>query len=254
MRYFVLIIVSFLLCSLLKAQKLYIGLKSVLPVNSVLETPVRFNYFFADDINSSYEVYPENSLSTMTMITLRPFIHYMMNDNWFMNYEFSVISYLKTVRIRYNTTYAHDIGVDTRFNYIFMTNSLVAGYKFLRGKEIRPRVYFGASSYTLLTFKEITQRAEKYKLINQYPYGQIIHQNFTPIRNNFYTYLLGVGFDYYVLNFDFYYEFSPKSVGSNKTSIYKNYHSSNVAIGVNLWSFFIRSKKIIRFKDTEGNE
>jgi hypothetical protein len=254
MRYFVLIILSFLVCSLLSAQKLFIGVKSVLPVNSAIETPSHFNYYFADDINSSYYVAPENSISAMTLITLRPYIHYMFNDNLFMNYELSVISYLKTVRIRYNNTYVHDIGLDTRFNYTFFTNSVVAGYKFLRGKEIRPRVYFGASTYSLLAFNEVTQRAEKYKLINQYPYGQIIHQNFTPIRNNFYTYTLGVGFDYYVLNIDFCYDFTPKTVGSNKTSIYKNYNSSFITIGVNLWSFLIRSKKIIRFKDTEGNE
>jgi hypothetical protein len=236
------------------AQKLSLGIKTVLPLNSILETPSHFNYYFADDINSSYYVAPENSISAMTLITLRPYIHCMFNDNIFMNYELSVISYLKTVRIRYNTTYVHDIGLDTRFNYTFFTNSVVAGYKFLRGKEIRPRVYFGASTYSLIAFKEVTQRAAKYKLINQYPYGQIIHQNFTPIRNNFYAYVFGIGLDYYVINFDFYYDFTPSTVGSNTTSIYKNYHSSYFTVGVNLWSFLIRSKKIIRFKDMEVSE
>jgi hypothetical protein len=252
MKYFLLFILSFLICFLAEAQKLSFGIKSVFPVSANLESPGRLDYYYADDINSHYTVLPEKKLQLRSLLTLKPYLQFMFNDDWFAIYELSYLDYQKTYGIKYNTTYVEMVNLDTRFNYGFLTNCISIGYKFLRTKEIRPSLYIGANLMTLMRFKEITDKADEYRLVNNNPYGQVIYQDISSLKDNFITYTAGFGLEYYVLKIDFWYDLSPSETG--KTSdFYGNYSSLNFSVGFNLFNILLKSKKVIKYNEAETN-
>lgn len=228
------------------SQKLTTGIKTIIPINPKLETVDELNYYFADDVNSSYKLVPEDKLKTRSYISLKIYTRYMVNDNWFISHEAGYLPYLKKYNLYYNSTYINDINLKTRFDYSFFTNSLLFGYKFLRIKEIRPKLYGGISLFTLLRFKEVLNRAEEYRLVNQYPYGQVIHQQIATIKNNFLNYTVGVGFEYYILSFDIVYDCSFNKIGGDE--LYKLYNSFYFSVGLNLVNILVKSKKVEKYK------
>jgi hypothetical protein len=235
-----------MLCSSLKAQKLTFGAKIIFPFKTELETLSELNYFYADDINSSYKLVPENKLKTRSYVSLIIYTQYMLNDNWFISYYTGYLPYLKRYNIYYNTTYIDNINLKTRFDYSFFTNSLRLGYKFLRTKEVRPKIYAGVTYFSLFRFKEVLHRAEEYRLVNQYPYGQVIHQQIAAIKDNFFSYTIGLGLDYYLLNFDIVYDYSILDVGNDL--FYKHYSSLYFTAGINLATLLVKSRKVIKYK------
>ena len=242
----ILILFIFILPIQIVSQKLTTGIKTVIPINAKLETIDELNYYYADDVNSWYKLVPEDKLITRSYISLKFFTRYMVNDNWFISHEVGYLPFLKKYNLYYNCTYINNINLKTRFDYSYFTNSIFVGYKFLRIKEIRPKLYGGISLFSLFRFKEVLSRAEEYRLVNQYPYGQVIHQQIGSIKNNFLNYTVGFGFEYYILNFDIIYDCSFKNIGSD--DFYKLYKSLYLNVGINLANILVKSKKVVKHK------
>ena len=238
-------ILFFILISSLNAQKLTIGAKIVFPYSTELETSPELDYYYADDINSFYKLVPEDKLNTRSYFSLTIYTRYMFNDNWFINYEAGYLPYLKHYNIYYNTTYIDNINLKTRFEYSYFTNSLKLGYIFLRTKEVRPKIFAGINTFSLFRFREVIHRAEEYRLVNQYPYGQVIHQQIAAIKDNFLNYTIGAGLDYYILNFEFVYDCSFDKTGTDE--FYKFYKSFYFTAGINLATILIKTKKVRKY-------
>lgn len=247
-KYFIILSI-FAISLVIYAQQLTFSINGILPIDPRIETINELNYYYADDINSQYKVNPEDVLRARSIISIKPGFRNMLNDNWFVNYEISYLSFLKTIKILYNTRHINNVNLDTRFNYSYLSNTLTGGYRFLHIKEVRPKLYTGISLYSLIRFKEIGHRADENKLINLYPYGQIIHQEISAIKNNFLAYTIGFGLEYYLLNFNIEYVSSMTKLGA-KNSIYKNFNVLYFSTGLNLKTFLIISKKIKNYKKT----
>lgn len=240
------LLLFFLLVSLsLPAQSLKVGIKAATPVLARLETVQQTNYYFADDRNSAYSVRPDNNLKKRFVIFPRLFAQYMLNDNVYIHYEAGYSSYLMSYKIRGYNEFKNDLILDTHIDYSFITNSLFIGYKFLRTRELRPRLYSGLTHATLLPLREVTKRDPEYYLKNIEPYGQVINRQIYGITNSFFTHTIGIGIDYYILNIDVFYDYSLGKLESGQVMpLYKNYRMLTVCAGINLLGMLPNAGKV----------
>jgi hypothetical protein len=232
------------------SQKFTLGGALRYPVYSELSTIAEKTYYFSDDVNSIYSVRPENQLQPRSVIFPELYARVMFNDNIFARYRLGYLSFLKSVNINYNSRYHDDLNYTNSFDYSFLTIQLSFGYRFFRGKEVRFELSAGVSNYYLIRFKEVSHKDESLWLVNQYPFGQIIHQDISSIRNNFFCYDLSAGLEYYVLLINVSYQRSFTEL-NEEGDFYHSYNAFFVCAGINLFNFLIENKKIVKYKSEE---
>ena len=229
------------------SQKFTIGGALRYPIYAELSTIDEKIYYFADDVNSIYSVQPEDKLNPRSFIFPEVYARVMFNDNIFARYRIGYLSFLKSVNINYNSRYHDDLNYTNSFDYSFLTNQLSVGYRFFRGKEFRFELSAGVSNYYLLRFKEVSHKDESLLLVNQYPFGQVIHQDFSSIKNSFFCYDLSAGLEYYILLLNVSYQGSFTELNV-EGDFYKSYNAFFVSAGINLFNFMIENKKIVKYK------
>lgn len=229
------------------SQKFTIGGTLRYPIYAELSTIDEKIYYFSDDVNSIYLVQPEDKLTPRSLIFPDVYARVMFNDNIFTRYKIGYLSFLKSVNINYNSRYHDDLNYTYSFDYSFLTNQLSMGYRFFRGKEIRFELSAGVSNYYLLRFREVSHKDESLLLVNQYPYGQVIHQDISSIKNSFFCYDLSAGLEYYILliNVSYQRSFTELNVEGD---FYKSYSAFFVSAGINLFNFMIENKKFVKYK------
>jgi hypothetical protein len=219
----------------LSAQSLKIGLKASAPISANLSTVKELNYYYADDRNSAYTLNPDKGLEKRFVVFPRLFAQYMLNDNFLVGYEAGYSTFLKKFAIRANNNFKNNLVLDTYYDYSFFSNSLYVGYKFLRTREIHPKLFTGITHLALLRMEEVTNRSEEYHLKNIDPYGKVIHQQVNGFSNSFFAHTLGFGIEYYILTVDITYDYAISALEKNTPgSLYKNYHLFSFSAGINL--------------------
>jgi hypothetical protein len=141
--------------------------------------------------------------------------------------------------------------MDTHYDYSFFTNTLYAGYKFLRTRELRPKIFSGITHLSLLRLQEVTNRSIEYHLRNTDPYGKVIHQQVNGMHNSFFAHTIGVGIEYYILNIDITYDYSITTL--EKTSsmpFYTQYRMLSLSAGINLLGVLPGGGKVKNFRNT----
>jgi hypothetical protein len=222
------------------------------PAGASLSTAGHLTYYFSDDVNSVYDIRTNDLLKTRSLFFPEVNIRYLFNDNFFVNWQAGYLSFLKELEINYNSRFQTDTRYYTQFDYSFFTNSLSAGYRFFRGKEVRLIVSAGIDYHQLVRFKEVSRKDEKYFLINQYPYGHIIHQNFSEIVNGFLNYQVRAGIEYYLFTFQAGMTGSITDINASaESSFYKGYTCYFVSAGINLIQWLPRSGKNIKHQIIE---
>lgn len=223
-----------------------------IPVSAGIATTNQLTYYFSDDVNSVYHIRTEDGLAPRSLFFPEGTIRYLMNDNLFVTYQAGYLSFLKELEINYNSRFQSDTRYFTQFDYSFLTNTLSAGYRFFRGKEVRLILQAGIDHHLLVRFKEISRKDEKYFLINQYPYGHIIHQNFSEIAGGFMNYQVRAGIEYYIFTFQAGMEGSITDLNaSSARDFYKGYSFYFVSAGINLVHWLPKSGRNIRHEINE---
>lgn len=229
------------------SQKLTIGGALRYPIYAELSTIDEKIYYFSDDVNSIYIVQTDDKLKPRSIMFPEIYARVMFNDNIFTRYKIGYLSFLKSVNINYNSRFHDNLNFTNSFDYSFLTNQISVGYRFLRGKEIRLELSAGVSNYYLLSFKEVSHKDESLLLVNQYPHGQVIHQDISSIRKSFFCYDLSAGLEYYILllNVSYQRSFTELNVEGD---FYQTYNSLFVSAGINLFNFLIENKKFVKYK------
>lgn len=228
-------------------QKCTIGGALRYPVQASLTTIPEQVFYFADDVNSIYIVRPEDKMKPRSLLFPEVFARYMFNDNIFIRYNFGYLSYLKSVNINYNSRFHDNLNYTNSFDYSYLTNQLGAGYRFLRGKEVRMHLSAGVSHYYLIRFKEVSRKDESLLLVNQFPYGQLIHQDFSSITRSLFTYHFEVGLEYYLFTLSVSYQNSFTGL-NEQGDFYDSYQAVFINAGINIFNFLVENKKFIRHK------
>ena len=229
-------------------QKLTVGADLRYPVFSELETKEGRTLYFADDINSAYQVDSDHRLRSRSFAFPESYARYLFNDNVFVQYQIGYLSYLKTVNTLYKSSLHNNVKYTNSFDYSYLTNQLSVGYRFLRGKEMRFTLSGGIGQYYLLRFKEISRKDESLWLKNLVPYGQVIHQDYASISDQFFTYIFSGGLEYYILTVKVTYHQSFTNL--NETGDFINaYRAFYISAGLNLLNFQVRNKKLIRINN-----
>jgi len=228
-------------------QKLTIGADLRYPVISELETNEGRILYFADDINSAYQVDSDHRLQSRSFAFPELYARYLVDDNIFAQYQIGFLSYLKTVNTLYNSSLHNNVEYANSFDYSYLSNELSVGYRFLRGKEMRLTLSGGLGHYYLLRFKEVSRKDESLWLKNQYPYGQVIHQDYASIADQFFAYKITGGLEYYILTVSVSYHQSFTDL--NNTGEFNNsYRALYINAGLNLLNFQMKNKKLIRIR------
>jgi hypothetical protein len=232
------------------SQKFTLGGVLRYPIYSELLTVEEKIYYFSDDVNSIYSVQPEDKLKPRSLMFPEVYARIMFNDNIFARYKMGYLSFLKSVNINYNSRFHDNLNYTNNFDYSFLTNQLSAGYRFLRGKEIRFELSAGVSHYYLLRFKEVSRKDKSLLLVNQYPFGQVIHQDISSIKRSFFSYDFSAGLEYYILilNVSYQRSFTELNVEGD---FYQAYNAFFVSAGINLFNFLIENKKFVKYKTEE---
>jgi hypothetical protein len=232
------------------AQSLKIGLKASAPLSANLETVQQASYYFADDRNTAYNVRPDKGLEKRFIVFPRLFAQYMLNDNLLLGYETGYTTFLKKYTIRADSDVKNNQVMDTHYDYSFFTNTLYAGYKFLRTRELRPKLYTGITHLTLLRLKEVTNRSTEYYLNNIDPYGRVIHQQVNSLQNSIFAHTIGFGIEYYILNIDLTYDYSLTTLEKAAAMpFYRQYRMLSLSAGINLLGVLPGSSKVKNFRN-----
>jgi hypothetical protein len=210
------------------------------------------NYFYADDRNSSYTLRPGKGMEKRFVVFPKLFAQYMLNDNWLIGYEAGYSTFLKKYAIRADNTFKSNLVLDTYYDYSFFSNALYIGYRFLRTREIRPKLFTGISHLALLRMEEVTRRAEEYHLKNIEPYGKVIHQQVNGFSNSFFAHTIGFGIEYYLLTIDITYDYAITPLEKNNSMpFYTKYHMLNLSAGLNLLGVLPGRGKVKNFKNND---
>jgi len=246
-KYGIFLLLATMTITELSAQKFTIGGALRYPVSADLSTLSDKTFYFADDVNSIYTVQPDDRLKPRSFLFPEAYARFMANDNIFVRYKIGYLSYLKSVNINYNSGYHNNLDYTNSFDYSFLTNQISAGFRFFRGKEIRLELSAGVSYYYLLWFKEVSRKDESLLLVNQYPYGQVIHQDLSSINSSFFDYDLSAGLEYYVFNLNLSYQQSFTGL-NERGDFYRSYQAVFINVGINLFNFLVENKRIVKFK------
>lgn len=223
-----------------------------IPASASLATTGNLVYYFSDDVNSVYDIRTDDLLKPRSLFFPEINVRYLFNDNLFVTWQAGYLSYLKELEINYNSRFQTDTRYFTQFDYSFFTNSLSAGYRFFRGKEMRLVVSGGIDYHQLVRFKEVSRKDEKYFLINQYPYGHIIHENFSQIADGFPNYQVRAGIEYYIFTLQAGVTGSFTDMNTSaESSFYKGYRYYFVSAGINLIQWLPRSGRNIKHETSE---
>jgi hypothetical protein len=223
-----------------------------IPALANLATTGHLTYYFSDDVNSVYNIRTDDLMKSRSLLFPEMNIRYLFNDNLYVNWLAGYLSFLKELEINYDSRFQTNTRYFTQFDYSFLTNSLSAGYRFFRGKEVRLLLDAGIDYHMLTRFKEVSRKDEKYFLINQYPYGHIIHQNFSDIAAGFFSYQVRAGIEYYLFTFQAGITGSITDInGSEKSSFYKGYNCFFISAGINIVHWLPRSGRNIKHDITE---
>jgi hypothetical protein len=159
----------------------------------------------------------------------------MLNDNWLLGFEAGYSTFLKKFSIRANDDFRKNFNLDTHYDYSFVSHALYVGYKFLRTRELRPKIYTGLSYLSLLRLREVTNRSLDFYLKNIDPYGKIIHQQINELNNSFFLHTIGLGLEYYLLTLDITYDYAVSPLEqATAIPLYTHYRMLNISAGINL--------------------
>ena len=210
-----------------------------------LKTVDKKVFSYADDVNTTYTVENKDEMTTEGLLSPSLYFNYFLNDNLFLQYETGIYAYKKDYTVSYKDNLVAPISKQHIYNYQFLSNKLSIGYRFMRTKAMRAKVYGGPGMYSLLQLNERATRTESHLLKNIAPYGQVIHKEVNRINNNFYTWHVGVGIDYYLLSFEMSYEKNFSAVDTTPSeSYYQSSETVIMSLGIRLFNGFVKGKKV----------
>jgi hypothetical protein len=216
---------------------------------------IRFNGFQASE-TSSYVPYPGI------------FVRYDKGNSLF--FQFDVFARWASNEAKYENSvdfseYADVFNPDSeqenlgynsiKLKWAFLGNSLTAGYTFLKTKKLRPYIYGGVSAYYLMSLKP----GDYYEATRSVR-NEIIFKNLNTFRTVTLYYRGGIGIKYHGLSLDVYLENNLLGIDKNDDNDdddvsdeyynsrpnYKNLTTINLSLSLNLLSFNLVKKQIIR--------
>lgn len=232
------------LIGFVQAQQLNLGFK-LGHASMRLRTLSEMNYYYSDDANTHYQLRAEDQLVNASPMSPYAYAQAYFNDNIFLNLEVGHYAFYKDYLVTVNEENQGSATTTYRFNCQFLTNKLSLGYRFLRTKTLRPKLYAGVGYLHLLQFTELEQRSEENLLRNIEPYGKVIHSQLNSIANGASTWHVGFGLEFYQLSLDLYYE---RNLTSNDQQASNSYYGSSDLIvltaGLRLANIMVKGKKV----------
>jgi hypothetical protein len=242
-------------------QFLHLGLKAFnTPYQKMTFYQYNINdyvYYFSNNYNETIRFNGFDVSETSSYIPFPSiFIKYDMGNNvflqadvfttWFSNeakYKNSV-DFTQYTDVFNPNSDLQNLGYNSiKLKWIFMGNSVIAGYTFLKTKTLRPYIYGGFSAHYLMSFKP----GDYYKDTRSVRNG-IIFNNLNTFKTVTFYYKTGAGIKYHGLSLDVYlennlgaidkYSYSgDKNIYYNNRPNFKGLTSVNLSLSMNLLSF-----------------
>ena len=252
------------------SQFVHVGVKSFMAFQHAMgyyeyET-TDYVYYFANESNETIRFSGfESSVVTSFMPFPDIYIRYNLGNNLFFQLDYFALwfkneaSYNNSVDFsEYSETFnpnsaQENLGYNSiQLKWSFWGNSLTAGYIFMKTKALRPYIFGGFATFHLMALLQ----GDYYK-DTRYHRNEIIFANLSTFKKITGHSHLGMGLQYHGFSIDLYYRWSNGKIdvyadkfGINDRNIsleerpnYEFFRSVNLAVSLNLFSFYTKKKK-----------
>ena len=263
------VVIIFLSISVSYSQFLHVGVKSFMSIQHAMgyfeyET-TDYVYYFANEQNETIRFSGFES-STETSFTPYPdlYLRYNLGNNIFFQFDIFALWFKNEAKYNnsvdfseYSETFnpnseQENLGYNSiQLKWAFWGNSLTAGYIFMKTKALRPYIFVGFATYHLLALEP-----GDFYTDTRYFRNEIIFSNLSTFRKITSHSHLGIGLQYHGFSVDCFirgsngvidiyadkFDKNNRNVSLEERPNYEFFRSFNIAISINLFSFYLKKK------------